>query len=157
MLKIVCLFLLVEACNELKLSWPGVFRHLQAVTLLLPHTPTYLPQAQPNQYIISQSLHSPLTLSIQKTSPPSYSTLTLSPLTFHTISCCFLPLPLLSFLSSSSLWPPPTHSCSFSALLSFVHFFLNPPLMCWMVQTRGKNGRWWGVNVGWVGDLCCIR
>ena len=108
----------VQEYNKQKLSHPGVFRHLQAVTPLLPHTPTYLPQAQPNQYIISQFLHS------------SPGLLLCSPLTFHTISCCF---------SSILLWPPPTPPTHphFAALLLVFCVFLCTH--CWCGKKRDKN------------------
>ena len=70
----------LEANNQPNLSHLGVLR--QAATLHLPLTPTHLPQAQPNQYIITHSLHF---FSIQK-NLPSLPLHSLSSTLFHAVS-----------------------------------------------------------------------
>lgn len=114
--------------------------------LLLPHTPTYLPRAQPNQYIISQSLHSPPVFPPENlTFLPlhSYSVLPSHFTLFHAV---FLQVPRLSFLF---FWPPnPTIS---------LQFCLSPmciSLLMWSKPwKRGKNERGGGVKGAMGGNF----
>lgn len=119
---LLLLLLSAQAYNKQHLSHPGVFRHLRAVTPLLPHTPTVSLQAKPNQYVISQSLCSPRGLHPSPLLLHSTSQFTL----FHAA------FPLPSLLLSSSADP--------------LFFTLQPcfwPIVCFcaMLMWKGQGGK----------------
>lgn len=85
---------------------PGVPQHLQAVVLVLPRTPTFLPLGVSNQYIISQSIRSLPVLQTRGASRPSQPSLSpdsphISPISqCFSLFCLFSPAPEAHTVSS---------------------------------------------------------